>query len=77
LPKDFAGSVAPLAAYLHHLDIARGSEGELFTQLEIARRLGYVAQKRLTHPLAELTEIGKMLNALISVLEAKRGQAAR
>ncbi len=60
-----------LGAYLYHLDVARGSEGELFTQLEVARRLGYVPQERLTKPLGELVEIGKMLNGLIGALETR------
>jgi four helix bundle protein len=32
-------------AFLHHLDIALGSQGELEVQLEIAQRLGFVARK--------------------------------
>jgi len=44
-----------------------GSEGELLTQLELARRLGYVSADELKQPLARLNEIGRMLNGLNSV----------
>jgi 23S rRNA-intervening sequence protein len=54
-----------------HKSVARGSEGELFTQLEIGRRLGYVSAKDLTKPLADLSEVGRMLNGLIASIEAK------
>jgi len=60
-----------LAAYVNHLDIALGSEGELFTQLEVGRRLAYVSAKTLEKPFADLNEVGRMLNGLIASLEAK------
>jgi four helix bundle protein len=41
----------------------------LFTQLEIARRHGYVSAKELEDPLAQLSEIGRMLNGLIGSLK--------
>jgi four helix bundle protein len=57
------------AAYVNHVNIAMGSEGELLTQLEIGRRLGYVSGKELERPLRELAEIGRMLNGLATSLE--------
>ena len=57
--------------YLNHLDIALGSEGELFTQLEIGRRLGYVSATTLQKPLADLQDVGRMLNGLASSLQRK------
>lgn len=60
-----------ISTYLNHLDIALGSEGELYTQLNAGLRLGFVKDKNLAKPLAQLQEIGRMLNALIISLEAK------
>ena len=60
-----------LSTYLNHLDISLGSEGELYTQLHAGLRLGFVKEKDLVKPLAELQEIGKMLNALIISLEPR------
>ena len=51
-PKEFS----------HFLSIARGSLYETMTQLEIARRLGYLASNSGLYPQAR--SIGKMLNAL-------------
>ena len=73
-----------LSSYLNHLDIALGSEGELFTQLTAGGRLGFVKDKDLERLLAQLQEIGRMLNGLIISLEpkeqeqlARRGQQNR
>ena len=63
-----------LGAYLNHLDIALGSEGELFTQLEIAHRLGYATSETLDPISTDLSEVGRMLNGLISSLEPKRSR---
>ena len=58
-----------LPAYVNHVNIAMGSEGELFTQLEIGRRLGYVSLKELEKVFSDLAEIGRMLNGLATSLE--------
>ena len=58
-----------LPAYSNHVDIAMGSEGELFTQLELGRRLGYISQKDLEKPFHNIGEIGRMLNGLFTSLE--------
>jgi four helix bundle protein len=58
-----------LLSYLNHLDVALESEGELFTQLELGRRLGYVDAHDLEKPFANLSEIGRMLNGLIASWE--------
>jgi four helix bundle protein len=63
--------------YLNHLDIACGSEGELFTHLELARRLGYVSTKELEKPLIKLGEVGRMLNGLMASLEPSRVRSRR
>ena len=49
-------------AFLHHLDIALGSEGELEVQLEIAQRLGFAAQKDIEAVANRVAEVGRMLN---------------
>jgi four helix bundle protein len=54
--------------YLQFLYVARASASELDTQLEIARRLGYLAEKNYQELQAELDRVAKMLNALISAL---------
>jgi four helix bundle protein len=58
-----------LPAYVNHVNIAMGSEGELFTQLEVGRRLGYVSSKELEKVFSDLAEIGRMLNGLATSLE--------
>jgi len=48
------------------------SEGELSTQLEVAKRLGYVSAAELERPFERLSEIGRMLNGLAGSIEASR-----
>jgi four helix bundle protein len=67
-----------LPPYINHVNIAMGSEGELFTQLLVGQRLGYVAEKDLEKPFDNLAEIGRMLNGLSTSLElALERQTAR
>ena len=56
-------------AFLHHLDIAPGSQGEVEVQLEIARRLGFIGQGDYTRVLDRVAEVGRMLNGLIESLQ--------
>ena len=60
--------------FINHLFIAKGSKGELETQLAICVRLQYLAQPQITPAQNLLREIGKMLNALIQSLSAKLPQ---
>jgi four helix bundle protein len=60
-----------LPAYVNHLNIAMGSEGELFTQLEVARRRGYVEPAAIEKCFQDLSEVGRMLNGLAATLERK------
>jgi len=53
------------------LSIARGSNCELQTQLEIARALGFGDQKLLAEAEVLSHRIGQMLSKLLSVLKAK------
>jgi four helix bundle protein len=56
-------------AFLHHLDIALGSQGELEVQLEIAQRLGFVARHDIDRVMNRVAEVGRMLNGLIESLQ--------
>jgi four helix bundle protein len=56
-------------AFLHHLDIALGSQGELEVQLELARRLGFTATKDVERVMNRAAEVGRMLNGLIESLQ--------
>lgn len=58
-------------AFLNHVDIALGSEGELFTQLELGRRLGYVPPARVERSFQMLSAVGRMLNGLATSLEQR------
>ena len=53
----------------HHLDIALGSQGELEVQLEIAKRVGFLAEKDYVRLLAQVEEVGRMLNGLIASIQ--------
>ncbi|MBI2189362.1 MAG: four helix bundle protein [Acidobacteria bacterium] len=59
-------------AFLHHLDIALGSQGELEVQLEIAQRLGFATQKDVEPVANRAAEVGRMLNGLIESLQLDR-----
>ena len=56
--------------YLNHVNIALGSQAELDTQFEIARRLGYVTAEDLKPTLEKLARVGQMLHGLQRSLEA-------
>jgi four helix bundle protein len=57
--------------YINHLNIALGSEGELFTQLECGRRLGFTKDPRLEKYFDDLSQIGKMRRGLVKSLERR------
>ena len=60
------------ATFIHHLNVALGSEAELFTQIECARRLGFVADRPAAQYFADLSELGRMLRGLVKSLESNR-----
>ncbi len=61
-------------AHLNHLSIARGSQSELETQVELSRRLGLFSEKA-AHDILDLAAVvGKMLHSLIRSLERKGEQ---
>jgi len=57
--------------FINHLYIAKGSKGELETQLLICVRLQYLNRPQIGTAQSLLIEIGKMLNALIHSLSTK------
>ena len=58
-----------LKEYIHFLYVAKGSLGELETQIIICERLGYLTSNQ-TEPIKALSsETGRMLNGLIKNLQ--------
>ena len=57
--------------FLQFLGNARGSNGELATQLVIAKALGFGAQKDLDKAQGLCSEVGRLLNGLIKSLQSK------
>ncbi len=57
--------------YIHHLRIARGSESELITQLELAMRLNLAHADTIEPALVLANEVGRMLTGLIRSLETR------
>jgi four helix bundle protein len=57
--------------FLQFLGNARGSNGEVATQLVIAKALGFGAQKDLDKAQRLCIEVGKLLNGLIKSLRSK------
>ena len=60
--------------FIKFLYIAKGSKGELETQLLICVRLQYLTPSQIGTAQRLLVEIGKMLNALIQSLSSKLSQ---
>lgn len=58
-------------AYLNHLDIALGSQGEVDVQLELAGRLRLCTQTELQRVQQRVDRVGRMLNGLIASLQAR------
>jgi four helix bundle protein len=54
--------------FVHHLSIAHGSLSEVETQLEIARRLGYVDEEKPIGLNRIAGETGKLINGLMNSL---------
>ncbi len=66
IPSNIAeGHSRPSKEYARFLSIARGSLNELETQLELARRIGYLPENKFTKLAQELSIIGRQLNALL------------
>jgi four helix bundle protein len=57
--------------YLNHLDIALGSQAEVEVQLEIAKRVGFLAAHEYSKVQAIVEEVGRMLNGLITSVQPR------
>lgn len=55
--------------FIQHLAIAKGSLAELETLLIVAERLEYASREEMTPLEAQLSRVGKLLNALLNRLE--------
>jgi len=55
--------------YLNHLDIALGSQAEVEVQLEIAKRVGFLASHDYERINAIVEEVGRVLNGLIMAVQ--------
>ena len=59
--------------FLNHLDIALGSQGEVEVQLEIAKRVGFLAPRDYNRIQAIVEEVGRMLNGLMASMRPGSG----
>jgi four helix bundle protein len=59
---------------LYHLDVALGSQAEVEVQLEIAKRVGYLKAADHRRLDALTTQVGRMLNGLITSLSLDNAQ---
>ncbi len=75
IPSNIAeGHCRSQRSYCYHLGVARGSEAELQTQLELAVRLGLATRESIA-PTRELAaRVGLMLNKLIASLGVSEDQ---
>ena len=64
-------------AFLHHLDIALGSQGEVDVQLELALRLGFLKRSQYNEVSRRVDEVGRMLNGLIASMQSQDEQELR
>jgi four helix bundle protein len=53
-------------AFVHHLDIALGSQGEVDVQLELAARLAFCTTSDRSVIQQRIDRVGRMLNGLIA-----------
>jgi four helix bundle protein len=58
--------------YIHHLRFSNGSNNELQTQVELARRVEIITLKEASTLIADAEEIGRMLHGLVRSLEQRR-----
>jgi four helix bundle protein len=55
--------------YLHCLALARGSLSEVETQMEVAKRLGYIGDEQHTRFSHLTSDTGKIINGLMNSME--------
>jgi four helix bundle protein len=61
-------------SFISYLNIASGSMSELMTQLEIANRIHYLSQEKMTAFEIKGVQISKMLYMLIKRIESRSGK---
>jgi len=62
--------------YLHHVRSAQGSLGELETEIEIGKRLGFISEKDFHDAERMLTRTGQLLHGLARSVRRRRLQRA-
>ena len=69
IPSNIAeGKAVGGQSYPRHIKIALGSEAELQTQIELAKRLGMLSEQEASEVLEDTAEVGRMLTALLNSL---------
>ena len=69
IPSNIAeGKAMGGGSYPHHIKIAIGSEAELQTQVELARRLHMVGEEEARSVIAQTSEVGRMMASLFKSL---------
>lgn len=69
IPSNVAeGKAVGGQSYPRHVRIALGSEAEVHTQIEIARRLGFLGESQATKLQNDVSEVGRMLSSLLQSL---------
>ena len=58
--------------YVHHLRYSTGSNNELQTQVELAKRVKIIRVEDAATIIRDAEEVGRMLNGLIGSLEPRR-----
>lgn len=77
IPSNVAeGHARREGAYLNHVRISLGSQAELLTQVEVARRLGYVSDQEALSLDQEIDRIRQLLHGLRRSLERERTSPA-
>ena len=56
------------AEYVHHLRFSNGSNDELQTQMELARRIQIVSEEDAAATVSDAEEVGRMLHGLVKAL---------
>jgi len=60
--------------FIRYLNIAKGSAGELRTQLYIAKEIGIISKEAMAELVEETRGIGAMLNKLAEARKSKAGE---
>jgi four helix bundle protein len=69
IPSNVAeGKAVGGQTYPRHVKIALGSEAELQTQLELAKRLKMLGEREADDLIAQTSDVGRMLTALLNAL---------